>query len=45
MWYGTEEPPSTDEAGRLKNALAKAEIKYKVVPLPPELADLRPPAH
>jgi RHS repeat-associated protein len=43
IWYGTEELPQTGPAAGLRKALMDAKIEYRVVPLPPELAQLRPP--
>jgi RHS repeat-associated protein len=49
IWYATEAIPSEGLGGQLRRALDEAVIKYpgrfeyKVVPLPPQLSNLRPP--
>ncbi|MCP9274013.1 hypothetical protein [Mycolicibacterium arenosum] len=35
VWCGTEPLPTTGEGGRLRQALINANIRYRVVPLPP----------
>jgi len=45
IWYGTEALPDTGPASELKRALEGAGIKYKVVPLSPNLAQLRVPVY
>ena len=45
VWYGTEALPTTGEGNRLRQALIDANIQYQVVPLPANLANLRPPVY
>ncbi|MGC4863161.1 SpvB/TcaC N-terminal domain-containing protein [Micromonospora sp. DT41] len=45
VWYGTEALPTSGEGNRLRQALIDAGIQYQVVPLPPNLANLRPPVY
>ena len=43
VWYGTEALPTIGKANELRVALKNAKIDYKVVPLPADLQNLRPP--